>query len=506
MRVLAEVVELVMRTHHSLAQHGGDNTYNGSTSNIASFSAGGAGSNASISGGGGWGVKSDNSGGSGTSSPWTAPTPSPRNQQQYSRPGSVESRGSAGGFSSMSPGPPQQPRSPPLLCGGPIGGGAGTSGGGGSNNNGVIVRHPAAYSPSGMSDEQNAPPAGLSQHHHQRRMGPNSCNPQRLVPASVHAPVPLHRDWNNTNGGDPRSFYNNAGGGGAGSSPWIVRGPGNGDGSRIGGSGGGGRGVPQQLQPSGGRSPLGPRSAQGLDDDERMTSADLEVAATGMGMLPPPLQCPPLQSGSGIGSVSSAGKVGGATGGGGRSDWRAVQQAFGSPSALHMPLPPAVVVPSSPPGISPMPKLPPRSATSVAVAVAAAHAASVGGGRGRRTQEAFFPVNGADRGGGVVTPVGTGGAFCGNDSGPSPAGGERGVDGGHISGRHRRRRPQQEYDDEVSLTAELGKMQRQIEAMLERHSRSLEGRLSETEQTLSARLTLLETKVHGLEIGSPLRT
>lgn len=79
------------------------------------------------------------------------------------------------------------------------------------------------------------------------------------------------------------------------------------------------------------------------------------------------------------------------------------------------------------------------------------------------------------------------------------------MDGGHISGRHRRRRPQQEYDDEASLTAELGKMQRQIEAMLERHSRSLEGRMSETEQTLSARLSLLETKVHGLEIVSPLR-
>ena len=85
-------------------------------------------------------------------------------------------------------------------------------------------------------------------------------------------------------------------------------------------------------------------------------------------------------------------------------------------------------------------------------------------------------------------------------------------------GRRYRRQQQHERDDEdvvvdndededdVSLTVELGKMQRQIEAMLERHSRSLEGRISESEQMFSARLTLLETKVHGLDVGSPLRT
>lgn len=103
------------------------------------------------------------------------------------------------------------------------------------------------------------------------------------------------------------------------------------------------------------------------------------------------------------------------------------------------------------------------------------------------------------------------GELGGGGSEERPRGG-----GGGVGRRYRRQMHEREDndsvvnndddDDDASLTVELGKMQRQIEAMLERHSRSLEGRISESEQMFSARLTLLETKVHGLDVGSPLRT
>lgn len=446
MRLLADIVELIMRTHHSLAQQKGSKTHNNansssSTSHVPSLQVASTGAgNMPLTGvGGGWTTKSDG-GGSGTSSPWNAPTPPP---QQHSRPASVESRGSGGGFSAAPP-VPTQPRSPPLLCGGPIR--AGGSGG-------AIVMHPKASSPSGLSDEQNAPPGGVAH----RRV------PLR-APASVRAPVPLDQhDWRAADPGP--LFYNGggggsgaAGGGGGGSSVWV-RGPGSG----CGGSRGA---VPQPTE----RSPLRPRSAQG-PPHEHTVSVDLEAAATSMGMLPPPA----MGSGSGAGA------------GAGRSDWLAVQQAFGSPSALHMPLPPPVVVPSSPPTVSPMPKLPPRSASSVAAAaaVAAAHEAAVCGQSEMVGVAGGGVNNGRDRVG--FAPVGRGG----------------GVGGGGGSFQQYRK---QDQDDDASLKVELGKMQRQIEAMLERHSRSLEGRMSETEEILSARLALLETKMHGLEIASPLHT
>lgn len=493
MRLLSDIVDLVMRTHHSLAQQGGSKSSDSSSSGNSknedmekrsrnkkmSIDSNTRNSSRPSSCAVGWGVKSDGRG-SGSSSPWNTPTPPPQHQQP-SRPGSVESRCSGGGFSAAPPAP-IQPRSPPLLCGGPH-----VVGASGSVSGGPMARHPSASSLSGLSDEQNAPPPGGGSGVSHRRL------PLRAPAAPVHAPVPLHHNWHPT---DPRAYYGGGGrgaasGGGGGSSVWI----------RGAGSSSKNRGITPQPA---GRSPLGPRSEQG-PPHAHIAGGDLDgVGPAEMGMLPHPLQ------GQSPGAVHNHGAhshcANSGTLGGGQSDWLAVQQAFGSPSSLHMPLPTPVLVPSSPPSVPRMPKLPPRSVSSVAVAAAAAaHEASVSAGGQGEAVHLGGPITDGEQNHihrVAVTPSRRSPDFS-SDSGHDEGTAQRQQQQQHL--RMRRQR-QQERDDELHLAAELGKMQRQIEAMLERHSRTFDGRMTETEQMLSARLTLLETKVQGLEIGSPLHT
>ncbi|CAB1099840.1 unnamed protein product [Ectocarpus sp. CCAP 1310/34] len=575
MRLLADIVELVMRTHHSLASQqknedgdGGASSSNNSNSN----------NNASApvpSAGNCWGAKSDHGSGgrsSGASSPWNTPTPPPPQQQrqqhpyaqqqqllqqhhyqQYSRPGSAEGRSTAGGFSIA---PPPQPRSPPpLLCGAPIGMVTG------NNNNGVgvgVMRHHShqqhhhqsalSPSPSTMSDEQNAPPppllvAGGSGSGSGRLGGMPSSHrrgggvPLR-APVSVRATAALQHDWH-AGGGDSsnvRGLYG-GGGGGGGSSVWVQQqghGRSNGGGGDFfGGVSHGGMSGVVPL-PEQGRSPLGPRSAQGPPHEHRhrhhqwerqhqhqhhVPAIDLGDAAP-MGMLPTPAR---------VGS-SPGSPAGGGGGGSGGSDWLAVQQAFGSPSsALHMP--PAVVVPTSPPdapasgrGVvvadTPMPKLPPRPSSASSIGEAAAVSAVVDAGTAK------VDSGSSSSSSRVMSPVGSGRDEEGRADKQRQQQQERDADDTG-SGRVQQQQQQQQdrnrsadggtsaafgkdkdsgEDDDRSLAEELGKMRQQIEAMLERHSKTLEGRMGETEQMISARLAMLETKVHGLEIGSPLHT
>lgn len=499
MRLLAEVVELVMRTHHSLANQGVSGNGNSiTTGNAQSFTttiAGGGGAKniplSSTFGGGCNGgdcgrwvaTKSDTGGSSRASSPWnnSLTPPPPPHQHKAPWPGSVESNradGGAGFFTISSPSPAaasQSRCSPPLLYGGPITGANNVCGGGGSS-----VRHPSASSPSGMSDEQNAPSGmGMSW---SKRPPP----PQRVPPSSVLVPAPLHTDWNAT---EHRAFYHGAsgggggggavGGGGGGPSAWV-RGPGISDAPRGGGV------TPLSI----GRSPLVPQSAQGPPIDMGMSAA-AAVAVAPAAVFP---ESPPLpHDGGGVGSIL-------------KSDWLAVQQAFGTPpNTVLLRLPPPAIVPTSPPETSstrtliPMPKLFPqrRTASSLAAAaeVAAAHEAAI------ICRSEMTGVDAPLRRGSCVD---NGNIVHQHRRLDISAFGEAeprqrvmsNVNGGRVSHQ------QSEQGDDASLTEALGKMQRQIEAMLERNSHLLDGKATETEQAIYARLNVLESKVHGLEFGS----
>ncbi|CAN0442662.1 unnamed protein product [Pylaiella littoralis] len=273
------------------------------------------------------------------------------------------------------------------------------------------------------------------------------------------------------------------------------------------------------------RSPLGARVVQGPlqrhqqhQQHRSLSAMDLEhlppislgrgdSGSGSSGLLPPPLRVSPAPPG-----------LGGANGSGGESDWLAVQQAFGSPaSALHMP--PSVVVPTSPTDgqstaaevlgtadlDSPLQRRARRSPSTSSLVLAASAAAFAGGagGNGLDSSSSSSSVDSVAVGGGLEGGGGRGGNMeqrpvgsCDSDDGGSSRESKQQIEGHAGAGNDER---------DGSLTEELLKMQKQIEAMLERHSKSLEGKIGETEQVISARLALLETKVHGLEVSSPLQ-
>lgn len=430
----------------------------------------------------------------------------------------------------MSQSVPPQPRSPPLLCAGPIGvvNGNGSNVGGHPGAGAHMMRHnhphPLSRSPSAISDEQNAPPPPPS------LLGPginssvgsaiSSSSPARrrgggvplCAPVSVRAPAPRRHDWHARSSSNVGAFYDAGGiGSGAGSSVWVQ---GHGRSASV-GSGSNNHSFSADVSPhaglagaplpTGARSPLGPRVVQGppqwRPQQQRSLSAmdlgdmpPMSLGGSGSGnggLLPPPVRVSPTPPGAGS-----------ASGGGGRSDWLAVQQAFGSPSsALHMP--PPVVVPTSPTDG--------HSTAAAVVGTVVSDSPLRGLARRSSSSPSLVPTAyGTDdkRSNIVSVAVGSGReSGGGNTEQQAVGGGDGGIGGGGAKQQLEGRAGGGSGgdDDDGSLVEELGKMQKQIEAMLEKHSKSLEGKIGETEQAISARLALLETKVRGLEIGSPLQ-
>lgn len=443
MRLLADTVELVMRTHHTLAQNGNNNDDNNNkngSSNAGNGSINSAGNFSNVAGGM-LSARSDSDGGS---SLWSASPRDPSGRSMSSDDRSGGGSGPCRGAAATVPPSPLQPGSPPLLSDRPFG----SVYDGGRHNM-------MSISPSGMSDEQNAPPPARFSGRKAAPAPQSYAVPMRVpLQQHPHHGQPVRHGWHVE---DSRMICQHRGVGGAEDS---VQGRG-----RSGVHAPGGE-HSRSARPAC-RSPLGARSAQGPQNHsqhhhhqqkQHMPTLDVDQGPPPPGLLPVSIQCP---SPAGLQS----------------SDWRAVQKAFGSPSALHMPIPPPIMVPTTPPVRSPMPKLPPRSASTVANAAVAAAAAAASN---MSKHEGFYPSR-VDSG-------------VGNDGGEGAIQGEGGWETEGVS--------------PSSLSSALAQTQWQIESMLDRHSRALEKRISEMEHMLSARLTLLETRVHsGLDHnGAPVRT
>lgn len=180
-----------------------------------------------------------------------------------------------------------------------------------------------------------------------------------------------------------------------------------------------------------------------------------------------------------------------------QSDWAAVQKAFGSPSALHLPLPPPMMMPTSPHSGSPVPNLTllPSSLSCSVAAATAATSITVGAGGGAENVSKLEGFAYANNSGGDTgtegTAVGSDISVEGEGDSEHSSSGSRSAFGGPDGGG--------EDAALSSFSAAMGKIQMQIQPMLERQSRVFDERMRGIEQMLSARLTLLEGKVQGLE-------
>ena len=527
MRLLADVVEIVIRTHMSLARlqggsgghslnvsenvegghsrngslnfdggqivngshsrngsqnfdcgHGGDNGNHGvSTWSRRSKPPVSVEADTSTGAACGWGISSDGDGGSGASSPfpWATPIPIP---QQSSCLHSFGSRTSGGEYYTAT-----SPRHlSPLLFRGTRFDVVDCSSGGGNS----FVRHPSTMSPSPLSDEQNASAdEGEAIQHRMSLRAPIS---------SVHIPVPRDHLWYAGNSSALKYTGDSDGGAGSaaerkGSCMWL------GDPEPL-------KGLREAVLEASRRSPLEPRAApQESIHDNTIPEVNPPEATALIATVPPPSVAP--HEASGPGSVGY---------GKGRSDWHAVQQAFGSFGESHVPFPSPEVVPTIPSAEHAVSKLPPRAVSSAVAPTTSALSASIlagvstirGGddGRGRGSEAATKNPAGRDctRPGCPVD-----GADC---CALSEEGESRGSssDAGDGFGNRQQRQQHGQEGDGLAVVELLGNMQRQIEAMLEQHTRTLEEKIKETEQVLSARLTILETKVHRLELGSPVRS
>lgn len=541
LRLLAEVVELVMRTHHSLADnkasvnsnHGSPSTTSGSNdaqgsaavaqrraSNGTAGGGSGRGSTKGSGGGGGGGLTS----GGNSGPPWGAPIPGP---PHLPRSGPLDDRGGAvmgningGGGGSHgyvhvvphSPpaahGPRHQHPSMPLDgaflgggCGGNVsrmGGGSGSllissGGGGGSGHHDRYQPQYISSSLTGFNDDLNPPPPlRLSRNAPGSCPGPTSAH----TSSSTYAAVPRARSsWN---AGDPRQHQHQHQHKGTVTGGDWVRGPG------PWGGGEDSRSVSRLLPgslPSTFGAPGEPHSSPSLPiGPPHPHSQQSHLQQLQQQLV--------MDEGSATAAVEPVSGGGGGGGGGQQSDWAAVQKAFGAPSSLHLPLPPPTMVPSSPHSGSPAPKLPslPSSSSSSAVVTSAStpletsmagsmskydgfgYGAGIGGGGGGDT---------ATEGTAVDSDVsGEGGS---EHSSSSVGGGGRGGAGCFVGGLDGA------GDDAVlsSLSAAMTRTQIQIEAMLERQSRALDERMGGIETMLSARLSLLEGKIQGLENHRP---
>lgn len=417
MRLLADIVEVVIRTHTSLSKLQGGGSSVSSRKPKPSVSAD---TEASVGAGSGWGVGSDVfRTGPWPPYPWTAPTPI---SLPSSRTGSVDSRDSGGDqFSDSS----ARPRSPPRLSGGPMSIGSSRSCG----SIGEDRRQPTTLGQSNLSDEQNAPPlAAPAPSHTCAALDPHwpaDRPPASYHPANVGAAAAVEDVAANRGGAtmwlqDPECF--------------------------------------KRLRES---VMLGPRSAQ-YSLRENSTEAEVEAATT---------MCHDASA-----AVDNHGED--------RPDWHAVQQALGSLDEFQVPSSPPAVVPSSPSTETGVPRLAPPPMSS--------------GLTPRTDSSSKLPAErSALRGDGA------------------------GSDTINLLGRDFARTSGTSYEPEESLRGngcadigqerdkcwgELAKFKQQIEAMLDKHMRLFESKIKETEQVLSARLTLLETKVQGLEAGSPVRS
>lgn len=428
MRLLADIVEVVIRTHTSLSklQGGGSSVSNGKPKPSVS-----ADTEASVGAGSEWAVGSDVfRTGPLPPYPWTAPTPI---SLPSSRTGSVDSRDSGGDQLSDSS---ARPSSPPWLSGSPVSIGSSRACG----SIGADRWQSTTLGPSNLSGEQNAPPlaalalshACVAPDHH----WPADRPPASYYPANVGAAAAVHGVATNGSGTtlwlqDPECFKR----------------------------------LRESVMQSSGRSPLEPCSAQ---DSLREDSTEAEVEATTKMRH---------DAAAASAAVDNHGK--------GQPECHAVQQALGSLDELQVPSSSPAVVPSSPSTETGVPRLAPPPMSSALTP---------------RTGSSKIPaessvLRGDGAGFDAVNPLGRDSAGTFGTS-YEPDESLRGIGCADIGAGTRQDR----------VTVELAKFKQQIEAMLDQHMRLFESKIKETEQVLSARLTLLETKVQGLEVGSPVRS
>lgn len=416
MRLLADIVEVVIRTHTSLSKlHGGGNSVS-SQKPKPSVSAD---TEVSVGTGSGWGVGSDVlRTGPWPLYPWANPTPI---SLPSSRTGSVDSRDSGGDQLSDSS---ARPRSPPRLSGGPMSIGSSRSCG----SIGEDRRQPTTLGSSNLNDEQNAP--------------------SLTAPAPSHTCVaPYH--WLADR--PPASYYS----ANAGAAAAVDDVPANGGGATL------WLQDPECFKRLRESVMHGPRSAQ-YSLRESSTEVEVEAATT--------------MRHDAAAAVYNHGRD--------RPDWHAVQQALGSLDEFQVPSSPPAVVPSSPSTETGVPRLapPPMSSTLTPRTDASSKIPA---------ESSAFRGDGA--GSGTINPLGRG---FSRTSGTSyePEESLGGIGCGDTG---------QDHD---KCWGELSKLKQQIKAMLDQHMRLFESKIKDTEQVLSARLTLLETKVQGLEVGSPVHS